>query len=236
MTFLSRLFGSMLQLPPIEALRLDRWQSLSKPDLRVSVEASRYVVVDVETSGLSPTRDKLISIGAVTVEGGRIALDDSFEIILQQAAPSSQDNILIHGIGGTAQTSGTEPVRALLDFLEFVGNAPLVAFHAAFDETIIRRAIRKHIGVEFKRSWLDLAYLAPALYPELAKRLRTLDDWTDQFKIGNFARHSALADAYSTAQLLLVLINTSRQFVSAHSFADLTDQERAQRALVLLNQ
>jgi DNA polymerase III subunit epsilon len=235
-TFLSRLFSSRRQLPPIEAQRLDRWRSLSKPDLRASFEASRYVVVDVETSGLNPTRDKLISIGAVTVDGGRIALDDTFEIILQQPTPSSHDNILIHGIGGTVQTSGTEPVRALLDFLEFVGNVPLVAFHAAFDETSIRRAIRKHIGVEFKHPWLDLAYLAPALYPKLAKRLRSLDDWTDQFKIGNFARHSALADAYSTAQLLLVLINASKQFVSAQSFADMAYQEKTQRALVRLNQ
>jgi DNA polymerase-3 subunit epsilon len=53
--------------------------------------------------------------------------------------------------------------------------------------------------------WADLAYVTPALYPELARQCRSLDQWMVRFGIGNFARHNALADAVSTAELLLRL-------------------------------
>jgi DNA polymerase-3 subunit epsilon len=190
------------------------------------------VVVDVETSGLNPARDSLIAIGAVAVDGGQISLTDTFEVILQQSTSSSHANILVHGIGGTAQAAGMEPVQALLDFLDFVGAAPLVGFHALFDETSIRRAMQQHhLGSDFNRPWLDLAYLAPALHPELAPRLKSLDDWAAQFDICNFARHSALADAYATAQLLLVLMKGHPHFSGALSYADLMKREKTQRSL-----
>jgi DNA polymerase-3 subunit epsilon len=235
-TLFSRLFGPRPQLPTHAVDQLQNWLSLPRTDLHTPFETSRYIVVDVETSGLDPTRDKLIAVGAVAVVGGHINLDDAFEIVLQQPAPSTHDNILVHGIGGIAQSAGSDPVDALLKFLNFAGKAPLVAFHAAFDETALRLAIRKHLGAEFKQSWLDLAFLAPAIYPKLNQQHRSLDDWMNQFGIGNFARHSALADAYSTAQLLLVLMNSSKHNPNTRSFADLLRQEQTQRTLLRLKQ
>jgi DNA polymerase-3 subunit epsilon len=235
-TFLSRLFGSRPPLTPAQAQGLARWRALPKPDLRAPLETSRCVVVDVETSGLNPARDRLIAIGAVAVDGKQISLTDTFEVILHQSTPSSHANILVHGIGGTAQAAGREPVQALLDFFDFVGAAPLVAFHAWFDETAIRRAMQQHLGIDFNRPWLDLAYLAPALHSELAPRLKSLDDWAAHFDIGNFARHSALADAYATAQLLLVLMNGYPRSSGALSYADLMKQEKSQRSLVRLKE
>lgn len=236
MTFLSRLFGSPLQLPPREKQRAEQWHALRKPDLRTAFEASRYVIVDVETSGLNPKQDSLIAIGAVAVEKGRIMLNDAFEVVLRQTTSSSADNILIHGIGNQDQTAGREPADALLDFLEFVGQSPLVAFHAAFDSAVLRRAIELHLAVDFRLPWLDLALLAPALMPKLATRLLSLDDWTLHFNIGNFARHSALADAYCTAQLLLALIEIAKRSGNAKCFADLADLEKTQRTLLRLRE
>lgn len=236
MNLISRLFAPRRQLSTQAFDQLQCWLSLPKTDLHAPFETSRYVVLDVETSGLNPTRDKLIAIGAVAVVSGRINLDDAFEVVLQQPTPSAHDNILIHGIGGMAQSVGCDPDKALLDFLLYAGNAPLVAFHAAFDEAAIRLAINKYLRAEFKQPWLDLAYLAPALYPELSQHHRSLDDWIDQFGIGNFARHSALADAYSTAQLLLILMNASKQTANTRNFADLLSLEKAQRTLARLYQ
>ena len=236
MTLFSRLFGPSPPLALPAAGQLQRWLSLPRADLHTPFETSRYVVVDVETSGLDPTRDRLIAIGAVTVADGQINLDDAFEIVLQQPAPSTHDNILVHGIGGIAQYAGSDPVDALLQFLNFAGKAPLVAFHATFDETALRLAIRKHLGADFRQPWLDLAYLAPALHPGLKQHNRSLDDWLSHFGIGNFARHSALADAYSTAQLFLVLMKSPKQNSTARNFADLIKQEKTQRSLLRLKQ
>jgi DNA polymerase III subunit epsilon len=173
-------------------------------------------------------KDHLIAIGAVAVRNGRIALADSMEIVLQQHRVSDKQNILIHGIGGTAQSEGEPPIDALLTFLEFVGCDPLIAFHVEFDQTMIGRAMRAHLGIKLKHPWADLAYVAPALYPELARRCRSLDQWMERFGIGNYARHSALADAVATAELLLAL-RPKLEEREARSFQGLRDMERERR-------
>lgn len=205
MNWLGRLFARKPELTPQQAARLAAWQALPTPRRDRPLGESRCVVVDVESSGLNIARDRLIAIGAVAVTQGRIALKDSLEIVLQQEQVSDKQNILIHGIGGTAQREGRPPAEALLAFLEYLGKDPLVAFHVGFDEPMIRRAMKTFLGLDFRHVWADLAHVAPALHPQLARRHRALDDWMGLFGIGNYARHNALADALSTAELLLAL-------------------------------
>jgi DNA polymerase-3 subunit epsilon len=228
MSFLSRIFSRRIQLAPKDAERLQNWRSQAEPDLATVFSESRFVVVDVETTGLDLNSDRLIAIGACVVENGRVTLADSFEIVLRQNKVSSKDNILIHGIGGEAQREGLEPTDALLRFLDFLGKSPLVAFHVTFDQTMIKRAMREYLGFEFKHAWVDLAYVMPGLLPEYARRYRALDDWSGHFKINNFARHSALADALATAQLLLCALPLAQTRHST-SYRSLQDLEKAQR-------
>jgi DNA polymerase-3 subunit epsilon len=228
MSLFSRWFPGRPPLDPAAAQRLAAWQALIPASKTVRLDQNRFVVMDVETTGLSLTRDHLIAIGAVAVKEGRIDLDDSFEVVLQQETSSGKDNILIHGIGGTAQVGGIAPVEALLQFLEYLGRDPLIAFHVTFDETMTRRALKKNLGLNFRHTWIDLAYVAPALYPELARKYHALDDWVEHFHILNFARHSALADSLATAQLFLVTMETARQ-KSIENLKGLIELEKAQR-------
>lgn len=206
MSWLSRLLGhAQPSLTLDQAARLEAWRALPAADPFLPHDQARYVVVDVESSGLNVDRDRLIAIGAIAVHHGRIDLTDSLEIVLQQDKVSAKDNILIHGITGEAQREGVPPVEALLAFLEYLGKDPLIAFHVAFDNTMISKTVRKYLGFRFDHPWADLAHITPALYPEFTYRCRSLDQWMAQFGIGNFARHSALADALSTAELMLTL-------------------------------
>lgn len=221
-------FPGKPHLDAAQAARLAAWKALPPANANAPIDASRYVVVDVETSGLNINKDRLIAIGAVAVVNGRVDLADSMEIILQQRRVSDHDNILIHGIGGTAQSEGIPPVDALLTFLEYLGKSPLVAFHVAFDQTMIDRALKTFLGLKFNHAWADLAYIAPALHPELARSHRSLDQWMACFGLGNYARHSALADALSTAELMLAL----RERMDARqvdSFKAMRDLDKAQR-------
>ena len=205
MNWLHWFFNKPPELTPRQAERLAAWQALPSPRLDRPLHESRYVVVDVESSGLNTTRDRLIAIGAVAVTQGCIQLNDSLEIVLQQTQASEKDNILIHGIGGTVQREGTPPADALLTFLEYLGKDPLIAFHVAFDQAMINRAFKQFLGLKFEHAWADLAYIAPALHPRIARSTRALDDWMSLFEIGNYARHNALADALATAELFLAL-------------------------------
>jgi DNA polymerase-3 subunit epsilon len=188
------------------------------------------VVVDVEASGLDPTSDRLISVGAVAVQGGLARLDESFETVLRQEQASDDRNILVHGIGGSAQLRGRDPASGLVDFLGFAGKAPLVAFHADFDRILIERTAAATLRMKPDNAWLDLALLAPALFPDHERTARTLDDWLQLFGIHNHDRHDALADALATAQLLLVVLAAAgRQGLA--SWADLDRLQKDRRWL-----
>lgn len=227
-SLLQRWLRARVPLTPTQQARLERWQALPEADKSLPFGQARYVVLDVETTGLNLLTDTLISIGAVAVEAGRINFADSFSVVVQQRTSSRKENILIHGISGAAQRDGVAPVDALLDFLEFVGKTPLVAFHVAFDETMIKRALREYLSLNLKHPWLDLAYVMPALNRHLMRSHRVLDDWITRYDIRIEARHDALADALATAQLLLI---AQRQAYGKqiNSFAALRDLERAQR-------
>lgn len=192
------------------AARIDAWRMLAPADPGAALAAQRLIVVDVESSGLDPYHDRLISIGAVAVQAGAVRLDEAFSTTLRQERPSDEGNILVHRIGGTAQMEGRDPAEALADFLDYTGKAPLVAFNADFDRVLIERAARAALGVVPNGPWLDLAALAPALFSDRAGEARTLDDWLRVFAIENYARHDALADAVATAQLLLPVLAAAR--------------------------
>jgi DNA polymerase-3 subunit epsilon len=206
MTWLGKLLGRRVVLAPAAAARLDRWRALPGPDLSAAPTATRFVVVDVESTGLDLRADRLIAIGALTVDAARVDLGRAFYTILRQPESSSRENILVHGIGGTQQREGEDPVEALLAFLEFAGKAPLVGYHAAFDNGMIAKATAELLGMSFERPWIDLAYLAPDLVPAEARRRRHLDAWLELFGIEVFSRHDAIADALATAQLLLAVL------------------------------
>ena len=177
---------------------------------RTPLDTARWVVVDCETSGLDIARDRLLSVGAVAVRGGRVELAESFSALVAQAAPSAPENILIHGIGGDAQRAGQPLAAVMQNFLDFVGDGIPVAFHAPFDAGVLRRH-----GFKLRAAWLDLAVLVPALFPGKGNRESTLDHWLEVFAIPAHARHDALGDAFATAQLLLVaLAEAKRQRVA----------------------
>ena len=225
------LFEKKSRLTDQQRARLNAWKAITPSALSAPINEMRCVIVDVETSGLNLMKDRLISIGAIAMVNGKIAMGDSFYVVLQQPVVSNKENILLHGIGGSAQKEGVPAIDALLSFLEYLGKDPLVAFHVVFDQTMIRRAISQYLHFSFKRSWLDLAYIMPALYTELANRLRTLDDWNGHFDIGNDARHNALSDAIVTAQLLQVAIIQASKKKKISKFSEYMDLEKSQRWL-----
>ncbi|MDP3621566.1 MAG: 3'-5' exonuclease [Polynucleobacter sp.] len=172
-------------------------------------EPCRWIVLDVETSGLNPHSDRLLAIAAVALEVSpdfsrvSIVIGDSYEAVLKQDLPTSKDNILIHHIGAKAQSEGRPPAEVLEEFRGWVGNCPLLGFHAAFDEAMINRAYSLFNLRPLQNEWLDIEPLAKIT--GVNPRLRALDDWLGHFGIECAVRHQAAADTFATAELLMRL-------------------------------
>ena len=232
MNWLSRLFGAEVEqelvLTPARQQAIADWKNVPAPDAGRSHFLSRYVVVDVETSGLNMKDDKLISIGAVAVVNGLIDSGDAFEVVLRQDEVSTNANILIHGIGGSAQSDGIDPPDALIAFLLYLGKSHLVAYHALFDRTMIEGAMRRYLGIKFDQKWIDLAWVMPDLFRDRINEQVDLDDWLRLFGIENIQRHNAVSDAYATAKLLQVAIARGGQR-NAETPASFVDIEKSRR-------
>ena len=185
---------------------LSRWLGDRFRSTTPEAQAVRWVVVDTETSGLYPERDRLLAIGAVAVDNGMIVPNDSFEIVLKNPPSGDAANIVVHGIGHGAQDAGIPVPDALAAFDAWRAGAPCVGFHADFDRKALRAAYAG-AGVPFDGSrWLDLAPLAAAMMPDTYRRgSRSLDDWLAAFGIDCANRHNAASDALATAEVLLRL-------------------------------
>lgn len=228
MGLLAQWFRSAPRLDPRLESRLQRLSERAPPPTRNAHRTSRYVTVDVETTGLDMRRDRVLSIGAVSVSGGTIDLANCFEAVLRQPESSSRDNILVHRIGGQRQMSGEDPALALVRFLEYVDRVPLVAFRAEFDQTMLDRALKETLGLSTQSAWIDLAKVLPALYP--SNDCRTMDDWLMKMHIRMLARHDALADALATAQMLQVALAAAER-VDMSCPAHLIEMQEAQHWL-----
>ena len=210
MSWLARLFRPHIEFPSGLAERVKAWREQPATREQTGLSQARFIVVDVETSGLDTRRDRLLSIGACAVEAMRLRAGENYATVLRRDETSDRDNILIHGIGPQAQAAGEAPEESLLGFLEFAGKNPLVAFHASFDRAMLDRALRETLGVRLLNPWLDLAHLAPALFPEARLRQASLDDWLDYFDLRVHARHRAADDAFATGEIFLVLLARAR--------------------------
>ena len=172
-------------------------------------EARRWIVLDVETSGLNPHSDRLLAIAAVALDVSpdferiAIVIGDSYEAVLKQDLPSSKDNILVHHIGAQAQADGRPPIEVLEEFRSWLGDCPLLAFHSAFDEAMLSRAYALAGLKPLQNEWLDIEPLAKIT--GVNPSLRALDDWLGYFGIECAVRHQAAADTFATAELLMRL-------------------------------
>ncbi len=196
-----------------------------------SIDESRWIILDVETSGLDTKRDSLIAIAAIALRVDwqtktlQVDIGDSFEILLQQELASSKDNILLHGIGAKKQLDGIDPLLALQSFNQYVGSSPLLAFHAAFDEAMIQRYQHKYLNAELPNVWLDIDHLCAVTYEKV--RARALDDWMLHFGIRCAARHQAAADTLAACELLQrIWPKVSAQCSKWGDVKKLADQQR----------
>ncbi|VVP98520.1 DNA polymerase III PolC-type [Pseudomonas fluorescens] len=177
----------------------------------LSLREQRWVVLDLETSGLNLNRDQVLSIGAVAIEDGAIAFAQQFERTLHRPTQKTNPSVLIHGLGPSALAAGCDPAEALTDLLEFIGDSPVLAFHSAFDQHMLGRALKDSLGYRLQHPFLDVAQLAPLLNPDVVLREAGLDDWIACFGLQVPARHHASADAQVTAELALILFSQARR-------------------------
>lgn len=180
-----------------------------------SIDTVRFVVLDTETTGPDPRRDRLISIGAVGVLNQEIHLDDTFEILLKVAYNNS--SVTVHGITRDEAAAGAGEPEAVALFLDYLRDGIITGHHIGHDVQVLNRATERLFGRTLTNRWLDTMDLtlrlkdAGALRPGQENSGFSLDALCDMFGVRPHDRHTAGGDAFVTAQVFLRLLKLARK-------------------------
>ena len=167
---------------------------------------SEYVVFDIETTGLSPTNNRIIEIGAVRIKDGKI--QDTFSEFVNPEVPIPYTITKLTSITD-AMVQNAPTIEVILPkFLEYIGDASVVAHNATFDTGFIRENA-KRLGLVFDSTIVDTMTLAHILLPELGKY--TLDRLCKQFGVVNEHHHRACDDAAATAEIFVKMIKMIKE-------------------------
>lgn len=232
MSWFSRLFAGQeavgVTLSAEQQHSLANWRQLPEPELRRSHYRSRYVVVDVEASGINVKTDHLRAIAALTVVDGQIRFRDAFQLRLADPKPVGDAAPPVDGGAGPVAGEGEPEVDALISFLHFVGKSPLVAYNVPFVAAMIEGELAARLGIDWALPWIDLAWVMPDLFRQVDQAQTGLDTWLDHFGIESIRRHDAVSDAYVAAQLLQIAIAAGAR-KGIETPAGLLELEKARR-------
>lgn len=170
----------------------------------------RFVVLDSETTGLDPRKDRLVTIGAVGVLDGEILLDDVFDAMLRVEYNSSA--VTVHGVTREQSLGGISEPEALQQFLAYLKDGVIVGHHIGHDIATFNAGYQRHWGFSLENRFLDTMDLTLHLEQDGAFAGReaissfTLDGLCAMFGIIPHDRHTAAGDAFMTAQVFLRLL------------------------------
>ena len=144
-------------------------------------KSSRFVVLSTETSGLSPTKDVILSIGAFAVVNDSILIGDSFEAILLQYK-FFHDNGLLNEFMVESKMKKLPEAEAIQSLIEFIGNSVIVGHHVDFDVEIINQALERMECGRLKNEALDIDVMHRKLL-DITDKQSSLDELSKIYNV-----------------------------------------------------
>lgn len=153
------------------------------------------IVLDVETTGLDYTKERMVEFAAIRLENGKIK--DRFETLINPEQHIRKSSIAIHGITEEDVKDAPTEAEALPKILEFIGDYPIVAHNAIFDYSFINEASLRQTGKPINNPRIDSQMMFKEVYPELESC--GLESLMNKFNVEYSTRHRAMADTEGLA-------------------------------------
>lgn len=153
-------------------------------------KSNRYIALSVETTGIDPKKDVVLSFGAVGIVNDTIIISDHFEISVNQ---TNLENV-----------TAISEAKAMEVFINYIKNAVLVGHRIHFDVDIINEALDKLDCGRLKNEALDIEIMYKKLH-DINDKNYSLTELTSYYKIQKSDRVSSPDDAFSIALLFLKL-------------------------------
>lgn len=153
------------------------------------------IVLDVETTGLDYTKEKMIEFAALRLENGKIKKE--YQTLINPEQHIRKSSIAVHGITEEMVKDAPTEAEAMSGILEFIGDNPIVAHNAIFDYSFINEAAKRTTGNAITNPMIDSQMMFKEVYPDLESC--GMEALMKRFNVSFNERHRAMADAMGLA-------------------------------------
>lgn len=167
-----------------------------------------YVCFDCETTGLNPKKDEIISIGAIIIKDNKILHSKKFERFAKTEQPLTPENIKIHHIRECDIENARNINEVIDEFLEFIGNRPLVGYYLEFDCAMINKYIKPTIGIKLPNKQYEVSeiYFDQAIKHNAGANIDLrFDTIMSRLNLPMLGKHDAINDVIMTAMIFIKL-------------------------------
>lgn len=229
--------SALLRYPATAAVSVGLQHDLSLHDrptrsIQVTAEtplsALPLVAVDTETTGLDTGRDRIVSIGAVRLQGNRLVRSGPLNLLLNPGRPIPSRTIAVHGISNSMVADAPQFAAVADRVVDYMAGMVLVGHQIWFDLAMLRSEMRR-----CGRDWtppvgLDVMLLYAGLFPD--RHALSLDAIAAELAVPVVGRHSALGDALTAGEVYLRLLTIlADQGVGTFGAADALQRRTASR-------
>ena len=123
-----------------------------------------YIVLDTETTGLNPARDKVLEIGAARIEQGRVV--ETFETLIDTGVPIPERITELTGITDAMQAEGKKTEEAFREFFDFCKDLPILGHNITFDFSFLKQTA-VNLGYSFEKDGIDTLKIARKVLADL---------------------------------------------------------------------
>lgn len=188
--------------------RFDRLRGIEGFSAKTPLRSQRYVVLDTELTSLDKRSNRVLSIGAVAMEGATILLAEQFYREINPGVAIPGETVLIHRLRPADVERAEDPKQALLDLKKFTEGAVLVGHFVALDVHALQKELGGH-GHELENPAIDTAKVHRWILrhgrfrEDLGHRYDQVDllSLASHYDLPIQDLHHALSDAFLTAQL-----------------------------------
>ena len=154
------------------------------------------IVLDVETTGLDYTKERMVEFAAIRLENGKMR--DRFETLINPEQHIRKSSIAVHGITEDMVKDAPTEAQVLPMILDFIGDYPIVAHNAIFDYSFINEASLRQTGKPITNPRIDSQMMFKEIYPDLESC--GLESLMTKFNVEFSTRHRAMADTEGLAR------------------------------------
>ena len=182
------------------------------PPRRSDLRRARFLALDLETTGLDPARDEIVSAAWVALEWDAIHLATAHHELVAPERAMPEASAVLHGITDDAAARGAPLRDVLVELLAALAGRVLVAHNAPFELAMVDAACMRLLGGRFvapavdtmdlARGWLE-SRGAPALPGAASLRLAAV---RRRHNLPRYRAHDALSDAVAAAELFLAQV------------------------------